>query len=427
MPESHCGPVAAAVGTVVAGGVPAGLLEAFGGVEDPRRRRGRRHGFTALLAAGVCAVLTGARSFAGIAEWIGDAGAQQRSKLGLSRTDSPDLTTIWRLLIAVDPLQLDRAIGGWLGGLLRRRSGEGRRRVVAIDGKSVRGARRRGSGEDADEERAPHLMGCIDHDSGVVLAQVAVGSKTNEIPMFSVTLDQIEDLKDVLVTADALHAQREHAAYLRRREAHYLITIKGNQPGLHQQLKSLPWKDVPVAHASREKGHGRIAERRLKIVSVPAGIDFPDAEQVIQITRRTYRRPAKTKPAKTRKTARKKTTAPAKQARRKKTTAKRWMSETVYAITSLPTHQAHAAELAAWIKGHWKIENQLHWVRDVTFAEDFSQARTGSGPHTMATLRNLAISILRLDGHTNIAKATRYTARRPARPLAMINRVAGET
>ena len=103
MPESHCGPVAAAVVTVVAGGVPAGLLDALGAVEDPRKRRGLRHSFTALLAAGVCAVLTGARSYAAIAEWIADAGAQRRTKLGLSRTDIPDLTTIWRLLI-VDQL-----------------------------------------------------------------------------------------------------------------------------------------------------------------------------------------------------------------------------------------------------------------------------------------------------------------------------------
>jgi predicted transposase YbfD/YdcC len=429
VPGSYRAPVVAAAVSVEAGEVPPGLLEALGTVHDPRKRRGRRHAFTALLAAGVCAVLTGARSFAAIAEWVEDAGAAQRAKLGLSRADSPDLTTIWRLLIAVDPQQLDRAIGGWLAGLLRRRPASGRRRVVAIDGKSIRGARQRSSGEDteADQERAPHLMGCIDHSSGVVLAQVAVGSKTNEIPMFSVTLDQIADLKDVLVTADALHAQRDHAAYLRRREAHYLITIKANQPTLFQQLKDLPWKDVPVAHASREKGHGRIAERKLKVVSVPAGIDFPDAQQVIQITRRTHRRPSGSKTTKPRKTTRKKTTTPAKQSRRKKTTAKRWMSETVYAITSLPTHQAHPAELAAWIKGHWKIENQLHWVRDVTFAEDFSQARTGAGPHTMASLRNLAISILRLDGHPNIAKATRHTARRPDRPLAIINRVAGET
>ena len=227
MPESHCGPVDAAVVTVVAGGVPGGLLEALGAVDDPRQRRGLRHSFMALLAAGVCAVLTGARSYAAIAEWIADAGAQQRTRLGVSRTDISDLATIWRLLIAVGPLQLDRAIGGWLGGLLRRRWREGRRRVVAIDGKSIRGARHRGSSEDDGEERAPHLMGCIDHASGVVLAQVAVGGKTNEIPVFSVTLDQIEDLKDVLVTADAMHAQRDHAAYLRGREAHYLITIKG--------------------------------------------------------------------------------------------------------------------------------------------------------------------------------------------------------
>jgi predicted transposase YbfD/YdcC len=425
VPESHRTGAAAAVVSVVAGGVPSGLLEALGAVDDPRRRRGRRHSFTAVLAAGVCAVLTGARSYAAIAEWIADAGMTQRGKLGLTRADAPDLTTIWRLLIAVDPRQLDRAIGAWLAGLLARRPCRGRRRVVAIDGKSIRGARRRGRGQ--DEERAPHLMGCIDHASGVVLAQVAVGSKTNEIPMFSVTLDQIEDLDGVLVTADALHAQREHATYLRGRHAHYLITIKANQPSLYRQLKALPWKDIPLAHASREKGHGRIAERRLKVVSVPAGIAFPDAQQVLQITRRTHRKPSKTKTTKTRKTTRKKTTTPARQARRTNPDAKRWQSETVYAITSLPTHQASPAELAAWVQDHWKIENQLHWVRDVTFGEDYSQAHTGNGPHIMASLRNLSISILRLDGHTNIAATTRHIARKPDRPLAMINRVAGET
>ena len=215
VPGSYRAPAVAAAVSVEAGDVPPGLLEALGAVKDPRKRRGQRHGFTALLAAGVCAVLTGARSFAAIAEWTEDVGAAQRAKLGLTRADSPDLTTIWRLLIAVDPQQLDRAVGGWLAGLLRRRPANERRRVVAIDGKSIRGARQRGSGEDTqeDQERAPHLMGCIDHSSGVVLAQVAVGSKTNEIPMFSVTLDQIEDLKDVLVTADALCRPRHKASW----------------------------------------------------------------------------------------------------------------------------------------------------------------------------------------------------------------------
>ena len=125
VPGSYRAPVVAAAVSVEAGGVPPGLLQALGAVDDPRKRRERQHGFTALLAAGVYAVLTGARSFAAIAEWIEDAGAAQRAKLGLSRPDSPDLTTIWRLLIAVDPQPLGRAIGGWLAGLLRLRAAAG--------------------------------------------------------------------------------------------------------------------------------------------------------------------------------------------------------------------------------------------------------------------------------------------------------------
>jgi hypothetical protein len=114
--------------------------------------------------------------------------------------------------------------------------------VLAVDGKSVRGARNHADPED----RALHLLACLEHDSGAVLAQVAVDGKTNEIPMFSVALDQIDDLRDVLVTADALHAQREHATYLHGRGAHYLISVKGNQPKLRTQLRALPWKDVPI-------------------------------------------------------------------------------------------------------------------------------------------------------------------------------------
>ena len=98
----------------------------------------------------------------------------------------------------------------------------------------------------------------------------------------------------------------------------------------------------------------------------------------------------------------------------------RWHTETVYAITDLAPHQASPAELAAWIRGHWQIENALHWVRDVTFAEDLSQVRTGHAPQVMASLRNLVISLHRLAGATNIAKALRHHARDALRPLQLL-------
>jgi predicted transposase YbfD/YdcC len=96
--------------------------------------------------------------------------------------------------------------------------------------------------------------------------------KTNEITMFTALLSQAGDLTGVLVTADALHAQREHATWLHERGADYLVTVKGNQPGLLAQLRSLPWKDVPAGHVQDGRGHGRLEKRIIKAVTVAAGL-----------------------------------------------------------------------------------------------------------------------------------------------------------
>ena len=203
-------------------------------------------------------------------------------------------------------------------------------------------------------------------------------------------LDRIE-ITGAVITADALHAQREHATYLAGRGAHYLLIVKRNQPGLHAQLAALPWRDVPKAYDKREQGHGRTERRTLKVTSVAAGLAFPHAAQAIQIVRR---RKLKGK----------------------------WSRETCYAVTSLTLTQATYAQLAAIIRGHWGIEDRLHWVRDTDFDEDRSQVRTAAGPRVMAILRNLAITILRLSGAACIAAALRYHARQPSRPLRTIMR-----
>jgi predicted transposase YbfD/YdcC len=369
-------------GLALAASAPQRLLDALGRVPDPRDRRGIRYPLVPVLAIAVCAMLAGARSFAAIAEWAADAPPRLRARLGLPGA-VPDLVTIWRVLTAVDPAALDRAIGEWVSAQLKARQPPGRR-VVAVDGKTVRGAR-------AADGTAPHLLACLDHGSGVVLAQIAVDGKTNEITMFAGLLGQAGDLDGVLVTADALHAQREHAIWLAGRGAHYLVTVKGNQPGLLRQLRSLPWKQVPAGHVQDGRGHGRIEKRIVKAVTVAAGLAFPHAAQAIQVTRKT-RRPG----------------------------SRKWRTETSYAITSLPAEEARPDQLAGWIRGHWKIENQLHWVRDVTFGEDASTARTGTGPHVMAALRNLVISILRLAGHASIAPAIRHAARDPARAFRLL-------
>jgi predicted transposase YbfD/YdcC len=357
-----------------------GLLDVLAEVPDPRARRGVRHRLATVLAVSVCAVVAGARSLIAIAEWAADLPTEVAEALGIP-AGPPCESTIRRVLGRVDGDGLDAVISSWITARLPTPPA---RRAVAVDGKTLRGSRA-GSGA------ARHLLAVIDHDTRLVLGQANVDGKTNEITRFAPLLDGL-DLTGVVVTADALHTQRDHVDYLADRGAHWILTVKNNQPGLRKQLSQLPWRGVAVAHRGADRGHGRRETRTIKVVTIAAGIAFPHAVQAIQLIRRT--RPIN-QPG-------------------------RWHTETVYAITDLPAHQGRPDQLAAWIRGQWQIENALHWVRDVTYAEDASQTRTGQTPQVMATLRNLAISAHRLAGATNIAAALRHSARAATRPLTIL-------
>jgi len=229
----------------------------------------------------------------------------------------------------------------------------------------------------------------MDHATRVVLAQTEVDGKTNEITRLRPLLEPL-DLAGVVVTADALHTQRANAAWLVEvKHAAWILLVKDNQPGLHLQLRRLPWRDIPVLDTTRDRGHGRVEVRRLQATTVP-GLGFPHAAQAIRVTRRV-----------------------------KDLRQGRWRTVTVYAITNLTAAQATPARLADTIRGHWAIE-ALHHVRDTTYAEDASQVRTGAAPRVMASLRNLAIGILRAHGCRNIAAALRRNARDATRPLALL-------
>lgn len=380
--SSPISPVVARVATAIDTNEVAGsaLLATLAQVSDPRARRGVRHSVTTILAVAACGVLAGCRSFTAIGEWAANASDQVLAALGPGGV--PCESTIRRTMQRLAGDELDAAIGAWAAG--RSAPPRGNRRVLAIDGKTVRG-----SGGAC--EHARHLMAAIDHRSGVVLGQVDVERKTNEIPMLPILCDTFADLTETLITADALHAQKSHAEQVvLKRGAHYLITVKGNQPALHNQLKALPWSQVP-AYTSVDRAHGRIERRSSKAVTVQTGILFPHARQAIQITRKTRR-----------------------------IHGTKWTTEVTYAVTSLTAEQADTTELAEHVRNHWAIENRLHWVRDVTFDEDHSQVRTAGGPRAMASLRNLAVSLLRIDGYPNIAQAIRYHAWDPLRPLKLL-------
>jgi predicted transposase YbfD/YdcC len=174
------------------------------------------------------------------------------------------------------PLMIWRA-RGLSSALRRRRAGAGWPRWTA---------RRYAGQPPAHFPAGRHLLGALDHDRGVVLGQADVEVKTNEIPMLPVLLDKIS-LRGAIVTADAMHAQREHARYpVDQRGAHYILTVKDNQPKLRAQLAALPWRDVPATADTRERGHGRHERRTPKVTAVAAGLRFPHAAQAIQIVRR---------------------------------------------------------------------------------------------------------------------------------------------
>jgi predicted transposase YbfD/YdcC len=390
--SSLIGRLAAATQGVSVGARQApGLLGVFARVPDPRDPRGVIHPLPSLLAIAAAAVLAGARSVAAIGEWVADAPDPALARLGVVRDPLtgayrvPDTATIGRVLADLDADAFDTAIGQWLSAVEPVGMADApRRRAYAIDGKTLRG-----SGPAGGQR---HLLAAVDHHSGVVCAQVDVEGKTNEITRFTPLLAGL-DLTGVVVTADALHTQRDHARWLvDDRRAAYLFTVKKNQPGLYRQLKQLPWSKIPISDEVHDRGHGRYDIRRLQVVTVLGALrlDFPHAVQAIRVRRR-----------------------------RMNLATGRWSTVTVYAVTSLTADQADPAQLADWLRGHWIIE-ALHHVRDVTFAEDASQVRAGNAPRTMASLRNIAISLLRLAGRTNIAQALRHNARNPNRPLQLL-------
>ena len=359
------------------------LLRALAAVPDPRRRRGVRYRLASLLAVAVCAVLAGASTFAAIADWVADLDPPARRRLGFA-SRIPVGSTVWRFLVRVDATVLQAVLTGWLRSRLPARAAEpGRaaRVVIAVDGKLLRGAR-------LPAGRQVHLLSAYDTATGIVLAQVCVEAKSNEVPAFAPLLDQVQaqlgSLDGTLVIADALHAQVGHAHAVAARGGHLMVTVKANQPRLLHQLRTLPWAQVPVGHRTRSRGHGRAETRTVKAVTVqtPGGLGFPHAAQAVRITRT-------------------------------RTIAGATTRETAYLIVTLPAADAQPADLNHWARSQWHIENRLHWTRDVTFDEDAHQARTGNGPAVAAVLRNTAIGYHRSNGQTNVARATRRANRRP--------------
>src|SRR5512135_1288906 len=238
------------------------LLDLLAQVPDPRKRRGRRHALAGLLAAGIAAVIAGSRSFAAIGQWAADAGPETLAVLGAVRGPAEE-STFRRAFALVSADVLDRVLGAWLH---TRAAEAGGRLVIAIDGKTVRGAKNK-------DGKAPHLVAALAHGIGAVLGQVAVDAKSNEIPAVRDLLKAFTDLAGAVFTIDAMHTQHDTAQAIIGRDADYVMTVKGNMPTLYKQLKKLPCTAVPASSAVT-RDHGRRARRTIKVTLVPAWIGF---------------------------------------------------------------------------------------------------------------------------------------------------------
>lgn len=298
------------------------LLSVLGKVPDPRDPRGVRYPLAGMLAVAVCAVLAGARSFAAVGEWALDLSQDQIDRLGLEQ--APVESTLRKLLARLDATALDRQLAVLAWTRIRDVAG---RRVIAIDGKTVRGAR-------SSTTPAPHLIAALDHATGVVLGQNAVAAKSNEIPAVRDLLAGFDpaDLHGCVITVDAMHTQVDTAKAILAAGADYVFTVKANRPTLLKALRALPWSKVPIGSTSTDHGHGRRATRTIKVIDTPTLPGWPEFPGVAQVA----------------------------QLRRTVTRAGKKSIEVVYLITSAAHHHAPAAVLGTWVNQHWRIENRLH-------------------------------------------------------------------
>ena len=390
------GPVAPAAPAAVTE-VCGDLLKLFGSVPDGRSGQGRDHPVAAVLALAAAAVVAGMKGYTAIAGWVRDVPppvlADLYLRTGAGPARPPSKATIWRVVTDADADVFDAMVGSWLMSTLlsepaaRGAEGDDPAQLIPVrlDGKTVRGAR-----DDAGNQR--HLLAALvgrTAQTSVIAAQAEVGVKTNEVPMATVVLGQI-DLHGTLVTADALHTVKATAEFIRQGGGEFILPVKENRKTLFDALDALPWHQVPIAHTATDRGHGRITTRTIQVLPAPEDLPFPHVSQVYLIERHVsdlHGNPVSAVAA--------------------------------LGVASPAPDRASPADLARHVRQQWAIES-LHWLRDTLYQEDKSQVRTRSGPRIMAALRNLAICALRLSGRTDVTEATRWAGRSMDRPFAIL-------
>jgi predicted transposase YbfD/YdcC len=355
---------------------------------DRRKARGLRYPLALIVTIAVLAKLAGYSRVEDVADWAKLRAQEVHLLFATKRAQMPHHTSWSRILgRAVDLDDLERLVQQLLapsttvGEIPDRCSIE-----VALDGKTLRGT------IPAGQTRGVHLLAAYLPQRGVVLFQVAVGAKENEIVRAPLLLDHL-DLTGMLISGDAMFTQRELSIQIVEGGGDYLWMVKDNQPSLRDEIEllfeeecvSAGWSAVPVDFSSArsiEKGHGRLEERVLTVSSMLADYsDWPYLAQVFKLEYTTLDRQSG-----------------------KVTTAVR------YGVTSAPAQVLDAERLLAAVRRHWAIETGLHSRRDGSLQEDAMRTRTGNAPHVLASWNNLVLGLLSRQGISNVAEAQRAIA-----------------
>lgn len=369
------------------------LYAAFTRLTDQRDARGVRYALPTLLTFVTLAKLAGENTLAGIAEWVQYWIDALSSALALKKKRAPVDTTYSRALAnAVDAQELERVVHDFFA----RQPKAGQRVQLIVDGKELRGT------IEAGHKHGIRLLAAFLPAEGWVLWQVQVARRENEISA-AVQLLKTLDLRDKIVSGDAMFAQGKLSHTIVAAGGEYLWTVKTNQPELSGDIQTLfepdrvtkgfsaPKKDLRTA-TTCEKNHGRLETRTLTASrELKAYLGWPYAEQVFRLERHFTR---------------------LKDGKR--------MHEIAYGITSLTSREASAQRLLDLVRAHWQIETGLHYRRDQTLREDWCQVRRGTAPHVLATLNNLVIGLVLRRGEHNLARMRRRFNAFPQEALQLV-------
>ncbi len=373
------------------------LWEALKAIPDPRHARGTQYPWRFLLTLLGAALLAGKRKLSEISDWVQWQGDEIRSAWPEPLPGLPSYATLRRTLLGLDIQLLEQVVAAHAQTLSQPQrpatpQAPPALQAQAVDGKTVRGTLKYGTAA------ATQLVSLVQQDPVRVLAQQRVASKTNEITAVAKLLEG-RNLRQIVITLDALLTQKSIARQILKQHGDYLMVVKANQPELWSAIDLLfrqpPWLPRERGYErvqTQNTGHGRLERRTLDASTwLNDYLGWPGVQQVL---RRTCSRQDL-------KTGR--------------------VSRTVtYGLTSLSPERASVKELEHFWRGHWTIENGVHYVRDETMGEDRCQVHSGAGPQALAALRNAILNAVRHRGWKNVAAALRYFGSSPKRAFELV-------